>query len=120
MDCNYQYKLNGIYIYNKRLNSIKLMNSNCNSMAKICLSQGGSLQELTLNNNLVIGSLDPLKYQITFASAILFPFANRINQGLYKYSQRDYKLECNEKQNNNAIHGLIFNKQFNIKNKREI
>ena len=53
--------------------------------AKIILNQGASLQELTLNSVELIKDLEPLKYQDTYASAILFPFANRIENGKYVF-----------------------------------
>lgn len=101
-------------IKENELNYIKLMNSSNKSNAKICLDQGASLQELIINNQPVIQDLAPLTYSDTYASAILFPFANRIKDGAYTFNQAEYQLEVNQKEENNAIHGLVYNKTFKL------
>ena len=95
------------------LNYLELSNGN-KTTAKILLSQGASLQELTLNNNPIIKDLYPLVYSDTFASALLFPFAGRIKDGKYSFQKEDYQLEQNQIDKNMAIHGLIYNKVFTV------
>ena len=82
--------------------------------AKIILNQGGSLQEFYNNNKPIIKDLSPLSYSKTYASAILFPFANRIKDGRYVFDSTAYQLEINQKEENNAIHGLVYNKTFSL------
>lgn len=94
---------------------IELENANKSSFAKIHLNLGASLQELTLNNHTIIEDLSPLSYNSTYASSILFPFANRIKDGIYTFEEKQYQFEVNETGNNNALHGLVFNKNFKIK-----
>lgn len=84
------------------------------SSAKIVLNQGASLQELILDNNKVIQDLSSLEYKDSFASAILFPFASRIKDGKYLFYNEEFQLEINEPERNNALHGLIYNKTFEI------
>jgi aldose 1-epimerase len=93
---------------------VVLKNSNNTTHAKIFLNLGGSLQNLILNNKVIIKDLYPLKYDASYASAILFPFVNRVKDGTYKFMQKEYKLAINLKEENNAIHGLVYNKEFNI------
>lgn len=95
--------------------TIELENANKSSFAKIQLNLGGSLQELTLNDKKVIEDLSPLSYSNTYASSILFPFANRIKDGVYTFDGNQYQFDTNEIGNNNALHGLVFNKTFKIK-----
>ena len=95
------------------LNYLEISNGN-KTTAKILLSQGASLQELTLNNNPIIKDLYPLKYSNTYASALLFPFAGRIKGGKYSFQKEDYQLEKNQINKNMAIHGLIYNKEFTV------
>ena len=64
---------------------LELYSPNKDSYAKIHLSQGGSLQVLTLNGHELIKDLSPMTYEETYASAILFPFANRIKDGRYEF-----------------------------------
>lgn len=109
------YKIN--HIKKKGLNFITLEDSDNCSFAKISLNQGGNLQELFINNIAVIEDLYPLKYSDSYASSILFPFANRIKDGLYTFQNKEFELEINQKEENNALHGLVFNKSFTILNK---
>lgn len=84
--------------------------------AKIHLKQGASLQELTLNGHHIITSLEPLTYSTTYASSVLFPFANRVKDGLYDFNATNFQLETNQKEEHNALHGLIYNKTFQVVN----
>lgn len=104
------YKINKLQ--ENGLNYIEIVGNENISSAKICLDRGGALETLTLNNQPVIVSLDPLEYKNTYASSILFPFVNRIKDGKYAYKGVDYKFDCNEANNNNALHGLVYNKSF--------
>ncbi|MDO9037784.1 MAG: aldose 1-epimerase [Lutibacter sp.] len=96
------------------LNFIEIEDLNKATYAKIQLNLGGSLQELVLLNHHLIKDLHPLTYDNTFASASLFPFANRIADGSYVYDNKTYQLEINQKEENNALHGLIYNKTFEL------
>lgn len=89
-----------------------MLDSISGTKAKIQLSYGASLNELNIRNIKVITNLYPLDYKKTYPSSILFPFANRINDGQFNFNGSNYKLQCNEKQLNNAIHGLVYNKAF--------
>jgi aldose 1-epimerase len=84
------------------------------SRAKIYLDQGGSLQELTLDGHELVKQMYPLTYDSTYASSILFPFASRVKDGTYKFNNKTYQLAINEKGLNNALHGLVYNKTFEI------
>lgn len=84
---------------------------------KIYLNKGASLQELSLAGHKIIQNLSPLDYKDTFASSLLFPFANRIKDGTYEFNGEMHQLETNQVQENNALHGLIYNKTFKITSK---
>lgn len=86
------------------------------SYAKIVLDQGASLQELQLNSTDIIKNLEPLSYQETYASSILFPFTNRIKDGIYTFNDEQFQLNCNVKEENNALHGLVYNQKFKVVN----
>jgi len=102
--------------HDRDLNHLEVKNSKNNIYAKICLNDGGSLQELVLNNHQIIKDLSPLTYDDTYASSILFPFANRVKDGTYQYSGKTYHLDVNQKEENNALHGLVYNKTFVVVN----
>jgi aldose 1-epimerase len=93
---------------------LEIENSSKTVFAKIFLNDGASLQELKLFGQTLIKKLSPLDYKNTYASSILFPFANRIKDGTYIYNNETYKFLVNEAPNNNALHGLVFDKTFDV------
>jgi len=100
-----------------KLNSndcIELRNSDNSCYAKIDLSLGGSLQELKLGNKTIIVSENEPNGGNKFMSSILFPFANRIENGKYRFNNRNFELYQNETDRQNALHGLVFDKAFNF------
>ncbi len=62
----------------------------------------------------IITNVEPLPYESTYAGAILFPFANRIKEGIYRFRESEFQLNINEQSNNCALHGLVYNKSFEI------
>lgn len=84
--------------------------------AVIYPSLGASVQQLyfeekTVINNIIITNTGP-KLLNSSCSAILFPFANRINQGKYSYQNQHYQLVCNETSRGHAMHGLVYKESF--------
>ena len=100
--------------HNQDLNIIEVEHSKSKLYAKIYNNYGGTLQELSLGGQVIIENLAPLTYDITYASSILFPFANRIKDGTYSYKGEKHQFETNQKEENNALHGLVFNKPFKV------
>lgn len=100
--------------HNTELSCLEINSPNNSLQAKIVLNEGASLQELKLNNHKIINNLDPLTYSDTYASSLLFPFANRIKDGTYNFDGKTYKLYKNQEQEGNALHGLIYNKSFKV------
>ena len=100
--------------HNQDLNILEIEDSNELVYGKIHLNNGASLQELTLNGIAIIQDLSPLDYRDTYASSILFPVANRIKDGSYSFKGKEYQFEINQKEENNALHGLVYNKNFSI------
>jgi aldose 1-epimerase len=100
--------------HNQDLHTLEIQDSKRETYAKINLNEGASLQVLTLNNHEVIKDLHPLTYADTYASSILFPFANRIKDGAYSFEGKDFQFEANQKEENNALHGLVYNKTFKV------
>ena len=91
---------------------LELVSSNGESTAQICLNQGGRLSDFSFENTQIVKEFDSSTYKDNYASAILFPFANRIKDGEYTFKDSKHKLNCNETDINNAIHGLVYNKTF--------
>lgn len=105
-------------IVKQDLNYLELASSNYNSKAIICINQGGRLSNFTFENIQILEDYNSTSYQKNYASAILFPFANRIKDGEYVFNDIKYNLKCNEVDKNNALHGLVYNKEFIITRKK--
>ena len=101
--------------HNDSSNSVTINHEGYGVFARVFLNQGASLQQLVLNGVELIASLSPLPYGETYASAILFPFANRVEDGKYSFNNEVYQLGVNNAVENNAIHGLVYNKLYSIK-----
>jgi len=108
------YRLNEIE--KDGLSYVKLISPSNKSKAEICLTQGARLSCLFFNDIELIANCNASDYNSNYASAILFPFANRIKNGSYNFDGLDYNLTCNEIDKNNAIHGLVFDKKFTMFN----
>lgn len=108
------YTINHTKASKNNLDYIEITDLEKTSYAKIHLNQGASIQELKLNNHDLIKDMSPMTYANTYASAILFPFANRIKDGSYKFEGNTYQFDINEEKLNNAIHGLVYNKTFEV------
>lgn len=102
------------HIKSKTDNYLEMYNEDRSAYAKIDLKSGGSLQDLFLNKHKIISSKETLPYETSFASAILFPFANRIADGRYSFNNQTYQLKINKEEENNAIHGLVYDKTFKL------
>lgn len=51
-----------------------------------------------------------------FRGRILFPFNDRIPRGKYSFNGADYQLPINSDEDGSAIHGLVYNRPFAVKN----
>ena len=100
------------HIVSQGLEHIELQSPTQDSTALICLAEGGRLRHFIFEYTTVIANETSQGYTQNYASAILFPFANRIKDGTYTYNDVQYVLDCNEIDNNNALHGLVYNKVF--------
>ena len=87
--------------------------------AKLFPHLGGSIQELIIDGiNIIDGiSIDQqglTDYASSYKSSILFPFPNRIKDGLYTYGDQRFQLPINERPLQNSLHGLVYNKEFKV------
>lgn len=99
--------------------TLTLLSPNKKLKAVFQLEEGGRVQQLMYNGHKVIDDLEHMPYQQSYAGSILFPFANRIQNGTYQFKDETYHLSCNEIDKGNAIHGLIYNKKFEVFNSNE-
>lgn len=105
---------NSFQISTESSDLLKIVNKDHQLNAIINLSEGGRLQEWTLCNNLIIGEPSDSTYSESYAGALLFPFVNRLEHGVFTDQDIAYQWPLND-QGRHAIHGLIFDKRFNFK-----
>ncbi len=108
-----------MYQIKQHKDHLELTNNNGTKATLSIGQEGGRLQELIFKNNKVIEDLEGKPYEESYAGSILFPFANRISDGKYDFQNNSYTLDCNETGRNNAIHGLIYNKIFEVETAQE-
>lgn len=106
--------INHIQDQTKGIEYLELKDSNSSTYAKIDLILGGSLQELKFLDKTIISNKDMPPYHQAYMSSILFPFANRIENGSYNFSDKTFKLHKNESNGHNAIHGLVYDKTYQL------
>ena len=98
----------------QKLDFVELEDKRRITYAKIHLNLGGSLEKLKIDSHHLIKNLHPLTYNNTYASSILFPFSNRIADGMYYFKEKCYQFEINQNEENNALHGLVYDKTFKL------
>lgn len=108
------YTLN--HIETKDQNYLEFSNPENKFSAKICLKSGASLQELILNNKLIIKEFESISIEKKYASSILFPFNGRVEKGKYTFNNTTHQLKINNPETKSALHGLVYNKKFNLLN----
>jgi len=95
-----------------------ILSNNQGTKAVIYPHLGGSLQQLLIKGNTIINNLIPteegVKHLNSSCSAILFPFANRMNKGKYEYKGQAYQLDCNETARGHALHGLVYRENWAV------
>ena len=79
----------------KNLDVVLLENQTKTTAVKIALNEGGRILELKFSNVAVIQEQNDFLYKDSYASAILFPFASRIENGNYSFLGNTYQLEKN-------------------------
>lgn len=107
------YKISNSYI-GKRINKILIENEEHRNVLEVSPNLGGAVNSLVINNKVIIKKLDICGPNNDFYSSILFPFANRIDRGVFSFSKKQYQLEINEVDRNHAIHGFVYNKVFSV------
>jgi aldose 1-epimerase len=107
------------------LDSVKLMNPFSGEYLSVIPFYGGNIQALALKKNkvlhdLIIGDQNALHLsgmpENAYRGAKLSPFPNRIKEGTYVFDGVAHHLPCNDEPN--ALHGLLWNASFEIKEER--
>ncbi len=106
----------------------ELVDNQKNERLSVLPFLGGSINDLVFIHkgkqiNIIDGyaSPDEAKNNLltSFKGSKLFPFPNRIKDATYNYDGRSYKLFINFPNENNTIHGLVFDKEFEVSDIKE-
>jgi aldose 1-epimerase len=83
------------------------------------LELGATLNFLSLTGKSLIYGYSDLSTSslASCRSGILLPFPNRLDKGKYSFEGKDYQFPINEPANDNAIHGFVFTKPFELSSK---
>ncbi len=107
------------------LKRIIIKNPETGEFVSILPRFGSNVNELSLakrgaSHKVIAGNQTAadFKDKSVFKSAKLIPFPNRIKDGAYIFEGNRYQLELNYPEENNACHGFIYDKEFEIE-KRE-
>lgn len=103
------------------VNFVKVENTKTREHFKLIPEYGGRLIELFLRNDSGIHSIlrkvehiNSKNMDDIFTNAKLSPFANRIKDGQYDFNNGHYSLPIIFPEENNACHGFLYAKRFNI------
>ena len=104
---------------NPALESLTVSHKTENFKIRLYPNLGASLQKFVKNNVAIINGITNDEagleiYKARYTSSWLFPFPNRISKGKYRFENKNYELDINEKALNNALHGFVFDKHFKL------
>lgn len=105
----------------QKLTDYILANTETGEWATILPGYGGILRQLVLRKGdtrytLITspGSAQALLADETYASSLLYPFPSRVFHGTYRFEGRAYALPMNEGMRDNALHGFVFDRTFQV------
>jgi aldose 1-epimerase len=106
---------------NNDLSRLGIVNDDTDEYVSIIPQFGANINELVMKHGSGLIAIldgntkkDQFKGSGIFNSAKLLPFPNRIENGIYSFNGQNYQLEINYKNEGNAIHGLIYDKPFEL------
>lgn len=102
--------------FNRNQKTLTMRLDESNSLFEIAPNQGGRIVKLIIDNQEIITEPSGISYSDSYAAALLFPFPNRVEDGVYNFDNKVYQLNCNQVKEHNALHGLIYNQTFEIVN----
>ena len=101
---------------------LKLVDTNSKEYVSIIPEFGANVNEIVLSKKSICYSiLDGAKNYSEliknewYKGAKLIPFPNRIRDGKYTFNRRSYKLPINFPSQKHAIHGLLYDRKFTVK-----
>lgn len=94
--------------------SVEIIHNDLQYYATLNLHQGGRLEQLRIGNQPIIVEDPSFPYSDSYAASVLFPFVSRVSHGSYEFNGKQFQLHCNTSDGQNALHGLVYNKIFEL------
>ena len=108
------------------IKSFKILNESTGSYVSVVPGFGANVNEIVLSKggelySLIDGNINAEAFggKGVFRGAKLFPFPNRVKGGTYSFEGKEYQLELNYPEENNACHGFVYNREFVLDNTEE-
>lgn len=127
LDPFFLFKLLSMFVIKKEAfgtsSSYHLVNTNTKEYVVIVPSCGAIANAWYVSTpnglvNVIDGFVDDQDFKLnngtSFKSNFLFPFPNRIRDGLYAFQHTRHQLPLNFPQENNTIHGLVYDQEFEL------
>lgn len=95
----------------------RLINHDSGDFIEFVPRHGALLVKMFLNGKQILQpfeSLDDFKSNPWYKNTILFPFPNRLEGGQYNHDGKALSFDVNEVANNNALHGYLYNRPFEV------
>ncbi len=106
------------------LERIKIINSASDEYISVVPEFGANVNEIVLRKNgklynIIDGNKNRKSFNSDniFKSAKLFPFPNRLKNGIYYFENKEFQLPVNYAEENNAAHGFVYDKKFTFSSK---
>ena len=103
---------------------VNLVNTTSKEHVSVIPGFGANVNEIVLSKkSLSYSILDGAKNYSEliknewYKGAKLIPFPNRIRDGMYRFKGKSYKLPINFRSQKHAIHGLLYNQKFTVKDR---
>lgn len=101
--------------------TIKLTNNDSGEYISVIPELGGRVHEIALRSKERLlqvldneKDVEAFKDERWYRGVILLPFPNRVRDGKYEFSGREFSLPINMPGEGHAIHGLMYNKIFSV------
>ena len=95
------------------MTTIELVSQSDPSHAAVVTTLGAGLRSLEIGGHTIIPDYRT-KEAPAYAGVVMFPWAGRLPNGLWRDGEETRSLPINDKETPAALHGLVFNKNFEV------
>lgn len=85
-----------------------------NNLSATITTIGATITSIVLGSKHILRPVENPGNDPTFPNAIMAPFMSRVVDGKYTFEGIEYQLEINQPEHGNALHGLFYNREFEV------